>query len=372
MTDKKHKMTTKAQATAKAETGTTTGDEMKKKTGQLDGTLLEKVAEAKRNGKKVGLVQGSWDLFHLGHLRYILKARELCDFLIIAMDSDEKIRKRKGPSRPVIPEGERYEFIKLLGIADGIVIKQVGEPKWHLIKTVRPDILVAIKENYTDEQIEQLKEFCGKVAILPRQAKTSTSDKIRKITIASRARKLEGVEGQVEKAIEEIKQRINLPDDAPEVVHRLLEEVRGSTDGVCPTAAACFWDGEWKFGTNQVDANISEYDIQNRTELFYATTEHAEMNLLKKLGKAKLIDVPIWVILFPCDDCMKVLANKGVKEIYYLEDHPERNWSKRSHALAKEKGIKTICLNRNLTEAQNDTKAETKKITKTKSAKQND
>ena len=76
--------------------------------------LLEKVEEARVLGKKVGLVQGSWDLFHLGHLLYILKARELCDYLIIAMDSDEKIRKRKGAGRPIIPEKERYDFFLLL------------------------------------------------------------------------------------------------------------------------------------------------------------------------------------------------------------------------------------------------------------------
>lgn len=82
-----------------------------------------------------------------------------------------------------------------------------------------------------------------------------------------------------------------------------------------------------------------------RTELFYDTVEHAEINLLKKMGNVKtLADTPVYVTLFPCDKCMKVLADKGVHEIYYLEDHPERNWSKRSHALAEKKGIKTICL----------------------------
>ena len=78
----------------------------------IDKDILKKVEEAKHLGKKVGLVQGSWDLFHLGHLLYIKKARNLCDYLMIAMDSDEKIRKRKGNSRPIIPEEERYEFIK--------------------------------------------------------------------------------------------------------------------------------------------------------------------------------------------------------------------------------------------------------------------
>ncbi len=311
----------------------------------MDENWLANVKIAQKSGRTVGLVQGSWDLFHLGHLRYIMKARALCDFLVIAMDSDEKIRKRKGPTRPVIPEKERYDFIRLLNIADAIVIKQVSEPKWHLIKTVRPDVLIAIKENYSNEQIEQLEKYCGRVAVLPRQAKTSTSDKIRQITLQSRLRKVEGVEEKVAKAATGMKRRIHYSKDMPEPIPGLLKELRNSTDDVCPTAAACFWNGQWMYGTNQIDFTIPEYDVTNRTELFYDTVEHAEINLLKKLGKVKsLEDTPFYVTLFPCDDCMKVLANKGVKEIYYLEDHAERNWSKRSHALAEKKGIKTVCL----------------------------
>lgn len=310
----------------------------------MDEHWLAKVKIAQKKGEAVGLVQGSWDLFHLGHLRYIMKARALCDFLVIAMDSDEKIRKRKGPTRPVIPEKERYEFIKLLNIADAIVIKNVGEPKWHLIKTIKPDVLVAIKENYTDEQIERLEKICGRVAVLPRQARTSTSDKIRKITIASRLKKVEGVEEKVAQAATKMKKRVNYSKDAPEPIPQLFKALRDSTDEVCPVAAACFWNGEWKVAASQIDFTIPEYDIQNRTELFYETVTHSEVNLIKSLGKVQQIDAPVYVTLFPCDKCMKLLISKGVKEIYYLEDHPERNWSKRSHALAEKKGIKTTMI----------------------------
>ena len=77
-------------------------------------SLLIKIEEARRSGKSIGLVQGSWDLFHLGHLKYILEARKLCDYLVIAMDSDEKIRKRKGPNRPVIPKTSPALIEKLI------------------------------------------------------------------------------------------------------------------------------------------------------------------------------------------------------------------------------------------------------------------
>lgn len=304
--------------------------------------ILEKVEEARKYGKTVGLVQGSWDLFHLGHLLYILEAKKLCDFLIIAMDSDAKIRKRKGNNRPIIPEKERYEFLKNLDKGDFIVIKDVNEPKWGLIKAVKPDVLIAIKENYTDDQIVKLGEYCGKVAILPRQSETSTSDKIRKITISQQANKIDNLDEKIAKAIHDLKNRIEFNQGMPEPFPEIIEYLKFSTDWVCPVAAACYLNGSWYFGANQSDFNTPKYDVENRTELYYATTEHAEINLLKKLGNIDNLDVPIWTTLFPCDKCMKVLINKGVKKIYYLEDHIERNWSRRSHELAEKNGVETV------------------------------
>lgn len=304
--------------------------------------LLIKVEEARKLGQKVGLVQGSWDLFHLGHLLYILKARELCDYLVIAMDSDEKIRKRKGAGRPIIPEKERYEFLKNLGLGDYVVIKDVNEPKWGLIKSLKPEVLIAIKENYSDEQISKLKEICGEVKILPRQSESSTSDKIRKATIAGQMGKIVGLYEKLSKSIEDFKNRIGFNQEMSEPIPEMIKHLSDSTDWVCPVVAACNWNGKWYFGANKSDFSISRYDIENRTELYYATTEHAEINLLKQLGPIEKLDTPVWTTLFPCDRCMKVLINKGVKEIYYLEDHPERNWSKRSHELAQKHGIKTI------------------------------
>lgn len=307
---------------------------------KMNDELLQNVKEAKENGKTVGLVQGSWDLFHLGHLKYILEARKRCDYLIVAMDSDEKIKKRKGNDRPIIPEEERYEFIRLLNIADSVIVKEANEPKWNLIKTVKPDVLIAIQENYSPEQITQLEEFCGRVAILPRQSESSTSDKIRKIMISNKGKQFKGTYEKVLAAIEEMKTRVGFTEDLTEPLPMLFENLKDSTDWVCPVSVGCFWNGNWHFGANHTDFNIPKYDIENRTELYYATVEHAEMNLLKKLGDVEVLDTPIYTTLFPCDKCMKVLINKGVKEIYYLEDHPEKNWSKRSHSLAEKHGIK--------------------------------
>lgn len=320
------------------------------KIGKLD---LEALQRARAEGKKIGLVQGSWDQFHIGHLKYIKKAKENCDYLIVGVDSDQKIQKRKGKNRPLIPEKERYEMIKELGvsktgtyeagksIADDIVIKPVDEKKWELIRKIYPDVLITITENYTTEEYNALTQICGSVLVLPRQAETSTSDKLRKKLIASMADKVEDFENRFEKAVEDTKKRLDSEKLTGEPYDGMFEHLADSTDWVSPVVAAAKVKDKWYYGTNQCDHTISKKDLNERTELFYSTVEHAEINLLKRITEIGDIDT-IYVSLFPCDRCMKTLIDKGVKKVYYMEDHPERNWSKRSHGLAEKNGIELV------------------------------
>ena len=322
------------------------------KIGKLD---LEALQRARAEGKKIGLVQGSWDQFHIGHLKYIKKAKENCDYLIVGVDSDQKIQKRKGKNRPLIPEKERYEMIKELGvsktgvyeagksIADDIVIKSVDEKKWELIKMVSPDVLITITENYTTDEYNELTKICSSVLVLPRQAETSTSDKLRKKLIASMADKVENFEEKFETAVEETKKRLGFDELNGEPYDEMSEHLSDSTDWVSPVVAAAKVKGKWYYGTNQCDHTISKKDLNERTELFYSTVEHAEINLLKRIGDIGETDT-VYVSLFPCDRCMKTLIDKGIKKIYYMEDHLDRNWSKRSHLLAEKKGIELIDL----------------------------
>lgn len=143
-------------------------------------SLLDKVD---RRGKKIVLTQGSFDMIHIGHARYLAEAKKYGDVLIVGTDSDSKIRKRKGLGRPIVPQEERLEMLTYLKSVDYVVLKHIEDPKWGLIKTVKPDVLIIIKENYTPEQIQQLETYCGTVVVLPRMATTSTSAKLRAVQI---------------------------------------------------------------------------------------------------------------------------------------------------------------------------------------------
>jgi D-glycero-beta-D-manno-heptose 1-phosphate adenylyltransferase len=152
--------------------------------------LATVVQSLKTLGAKIVLTQGSYDLVHIGHARYLEAAKRHGHVLIVGVDSDKKIQKRKGPERPIVPEVERMEMVLHLRPVDIVVLKKLEDPRWHLIKTVRPDVLIATKETYTKKEISQLKKYCGKVIVLERMATTSTSAKIRHLQIST-ASKLE-------------------------------------------------------------------------------------------------------------------------------------------------------------------------------------
>ncbi len=67
---------------------------------------------------------------------------------------------------------------------DLIVLKSSEWPKWHIIKSVRPDVLIATENNYTDEEVAEIEEnYCCKVVVLERQATTTTTAKVRQIMV---------------------------------------------------------------------------------------------------------------------------------------------------------------------------------------------
>jgi D-glycero-beta-D-manno-heptose 1-phosphate adenylyltransferase len=137
------------------------------------------VTEVRRRGLRVVLTSGSFDILHEGHSMYLEAARDLGDFLIVGVDSDEKVRERKGPGRPVVPEQERLRMLTHQRGVGVVTLKQPFHARWALVKAVRPDILVATEDTYDDDQQRALGEFCGSVKILPRMATVSTSARLR-------------------------------------------------------------------------------------------------------------------------------------------------------------------------------------------------
>lgn len=132
---------------------------------------------------KIVLTMGTFDLFHVGHARYIRKARQQGNFIIVGVDDDEKARGRKGENRPAVPFVERSELLAYMRHVDLIAKKSHTLKKWEMIRVVRPDVLIAVEGTYSEEEITELHNLCGSVIVLERQAKTSTSAKLRKMVL---------------------------------------------------------------------------------------------------------------------------------------------------------------------------------------------
>jgi bifunctional ADP-heptose synthase (sugar kinase/adenylyltransferase) len=115
---------------------------------------------------------------------YLEAARRFGDFLIVGLDSDEKIAARKGPDRPAVPQMERLRMVTHQRGVGLVTLKQVAHPRWELIKTVGPDVLVATEETYSAAEIEELEaRYCGRVEVLERMATVSTSARLRRIQL---------------------------------------------------------------------------------------------------------------------------------------------------------------------------------------------
>jgi len=141
------------------------------------------VDQLRAQHQTIVLTQGSWDMLHVGHARYLEEAKKYGEVLIVGTDSDEKIRQRKGPGRPVVPQAERLEMLTYIRPVDYVVLKPEQAEKYSLIKLVKPDVLIVIKENYSESELEEIAQYCGEVKVLPRMATTSTSAKLRSVQI---------------------------------------------------------------------------------------------------------------------------------------------------------------------------------------------
>ena len=154
----------------------------------LDYEKLANAANALRTlGNKIVLTIGSWDLLHIGHVRYLMKAKSHGDILIVGVDSDRGIKSYKGDLRPIVPENERCEMLSYQTIVDLVTviddIDENGKWQYELIKAIRPEVFVAVEDSYPPEQLADIGRYVGEVVVLPRQAEETSTSKMIENTV---------------------------------------------------------------------------------------------------------------------------------------------------------------------------------------------
>ncbi len=134
----------------------------------LDRENLVDAVEAERaNGKTIVLANGCFDLFHVGHGRYLAGAKDVGDVLVVGINSDRQARAMKGEGRPFMPENERAEIVSAFRWVDLVTI--FDEPTVEeLILAIRPDVH-AKGTDYTAESVPErdiMAGIGGKIAIV--------------------------------------------------------------------------------------------------------------------------------------------------------------------------------------------------------------
>ena len=144
---------------------------------------LQKLVEGLRVvDNKVVVTIGSWDLLHIGHVRYLRKAKAQGDVLIVGVDSDRAIKKYKGELRPVVPYEERCEMLTYQSCVDFVTqiddVDSKGRWLYGLIKKIKPDVFVAVEDSYPKKQLDEIKKHVDKLIVFPRQAERTSTTKM--------------------------------------------------------------------------------------------------------------------------------------------------------------------------------------------------
>ncbi|CAI8926313.1 D-glycero-beta-D-manno-heptose-7-phosphate kinase [Methylocaldum szegediense] len=144
--------------------------------------LLRRIEAWRARGERIVFTNGCFDLLHAGHVTYLESAKRLGNRLVVGLNTDRSISALKGPSRPVIHEGDRARIIAALESVDAVVLFDEATPI-DLIKTVRPDVLVK-GSDYTESQVvgaAEVKSWGGRVELIPVVAGRSTSEIIDRV-----------------------------------------------------------------------------------------------------------------------------------------------------------------------------------------------
>jgi len=155
-------------------------DEYKKKV--INPTDLEsKVMEIRSSGSRIATLNGSFDLFHPGHLQILYEGSLQSDIFIVALNSDASIKSYKSPNRPIIPLEQRMQLIAALEFVDFVTWFDETDPI-SLLEKIKPDVHI----NGADYgknciEVETVKRYGGNIYLVDILPGLSTSNIINKI-----------------------------------------------------------------------------------------------------------------------------------------------------------------------------------------------
>ena len=146
------------------------------------GDLMALGEQLREKGKKVVFTAGSWDLIHAGQCRYLERAKESGDILVVGVSSNAAIKQVKGPNKPILDEKIRAEMLTFLKSVDFVTIlpEPSCQPSLGLLK---PDTYITVKEDWTDNYKESREyktvvSYGGEVIVVDRQSTAISTTQI--------------------------------------------------------------------------------------------------------------------------------------------------------------------------------------------------
>ena len=144
--------------------------------------LIPIIEHLHREGKKIALTNGCFDILHVGHIHSFREAKKNSDILIVALNSDDSVRTLKGKEKPFVPEDQRAEVLAAMSDVDYVVIFNELDPL-AIITDLKPDVLVK-GEDWAEGTIigqDVVEARGGKVIRVSLKKGVSTTNLIKKI-----------------------------------------------------------------------------------------------------------------------------------------------------------------------------------------------
>lgn len=140
------------------------------------------IQQAKLLGKTIGFTNGCFDILHHGHISLLDAAAKECDVLVVGVNSDESVRRLKGPSRPFVPAHERKTVLAALSSV-AYVCEFAEDTPLELIKNIRPDVLIKGADYQISNIVgaENVLAYGGKIVTPPLVPHSSTTGIVNKI-----------------------------------------------------------------------------------------------------------------------------------------------------------------------------------------------
>jgi len=240
------------------------------------------------SSNKATLVGGCFDLFHIGHLRYLRVASQFGRPLIVIVQTDKTVSVRKGPTRPVINQWQRAEIVSFLEFVDFVLILDKPSHYDGYLKIIKPRHLVFFKENmkYRKRRMEEIKKKFPKI----RTVFVGRND-VKRIIISTT------------RIAEKILRKPSFKKIKNPIVRELWKLAAQSEAKVGKISALLMHNGK-----------IIVKSKNNTVEI------HAEIIVIKQAKKKNinLAECELYILIPPCIMCSEFILKSGIKKVYYL------------------------------------------------------